>query len=212
VFEQQVVQLPELPLVRGRLGRLCRELGARMDVCQRQMAPDVAQVAEVPEQLADDRLGLAAVRALEVAVLDQGDGRLRRAAQVVALGVDRIGEIDDRRRRSEQGPDPQPPREHRGPAENEPGEERGAERGREDAELRLLELLPVERERCDQQRDREADAGDGAAAGHGGPADRRPQPSSAQLRHEPRGTENPGRLPGDVADQDPERDARGERS
>ena len=60
----------------------------RVDVVERQVAPDVAQVAEVGEQVPDDRLGPAAVRALEVAVLEQRDGRLDRAADVVALGVD----------------------------------------------------------------------------------------------------------------------------
>ena len=47
----------------------------------------------------------------------------------------------------------------------------------EHAELRLLELLPVEGDARDQQRDREADAGDGAAAGDHRPAQRRAQPA-----------------------------------
>ena len=76
-------------LLGGGLGRLGGELGARVDVVERQVAPDVAQVARVGEQLADRRLGLAAERALEVAVLEQRDRRLGRAADVVALGVDR---------------------------------------------------------------------------------------------------------------------------
>ncbi len=47
VVEQQVVHLPERAL-RGRgLGGLGRELGVRVDVGQRQVAPDVADVAEV---------------------------------------------------------------------------------------------------------------------------------------------------------------------
>ena len=40
--------------------------------------------------------GLAAVRALEVAVLDERDRRVDRAADVVALRVDVVGEVDDR--------------------------------------------------------------------------------------------------------------------
>ena len=56
---------------------------------QRQVPPDVADVAEVGEQLAHDRLGLPAVGALEVAVLDHGDRGVGRAADVVAVRVDR---------------------------------------------------------------------------------------------------------------------------
>ena len=70
MVEQQVVHLPERALLGGRLGRLGGELRVRVDVVQRQVPPDVADVAEVGEQLAHDRLGPAAVRALEVAVLD----------------------------------------------------------------------------------------------------------------------------------------------
>ena len=95
---------------------------------------------------------------------------------MIALRVDVDVEVDERLRGSEQGADPQPPRQQRRRAEQQPGDERRAERGAEDAELRLLELLPVERERRDEQRDGEADPGDRAAAGDGGPADRRPQP------------------------------------
>ena len=40
------------------------------------------QFAEVGEHLADHRLGLAAVRALEVTVFDQGDGRLARPGAI----------------------------------------------------------------------------------------------------------------------------------
>ena len=71
-----------------------------VDVAERQVAPDVAQVvAERVEQLADDDLGLAAVGALVVAVLDEGHGRVVRAADVVAVGVDVVGEVEQRRRR-----------------------------------------------------------------------------------------------------------------
>ena len=48
------------------------------------MPPDVADVAEVAQQLADDRLGPAAVRALEVAVLDQRHRRVRGSTDMVA--------------------------------------------------------------------------------------------------------------------------------
>ena len=83
-------------LLGGGLGSLGRELRIRMHVVQRQMAPHVADVAEVAEQLADDGLGLATVRALEIAVLDEGDRcRFAGAADVVAGRVDRAAEVDD---------------------------------------------------------------------------------------------------------------------
>ena len=60
------------------------------------MAPHVADVvAERRQQLADDPLGLPAVGALEVAVLDERDRRVVGTADVVALGVDVLGEIED---------------------------------------------------------------------------------------------------------------------
>src|SRR2546430_2135549 len=52
VAEQQVVHLPERALLGRSLGGLGRNLGARVDVVQRQVPPDVAHVAEVGEQLA----------------------------------------------------------------------------------------------------------------------------------------------------------------
>ena len=83
------MHLPERALLGRRLGRLGGELGVRVDVGQRQVPPDVADVAEVGEQLAHDGLGLAAVRALEVAVLDERHRRVGGAADVVALRIDR---------------------------------------------------------------------------------------------------------------------------
>ena len=92
--QQQVVHLPEPPLLPGRLGRLGRELGLGMHVGQRQVPPHEADVL-LPEDGADGGLGLAAVRALEVAVLDDGDGGVSRSADVVALGVDVVREVDE---------------------------------------------------------------------------------------------------------------------
>ena len=57
--------------------------------------------------------------------------------------------------------------------------------------------------------DGEPDPGDEAAAGHRRPADRRAQPAAAELRHEQRGAGDADRLPGHVADDDPERHGRG---
>ena len=182
VLEQEVVHLPERALVGGRLGGLGGELGVRVDVVERQVPPDVADVAEVAQELADDRLRLAAVGALEVAVLDDRDRRVERPADVVALRIDVDVEVDERLGGAEQGADPQAPRQQRRGAEEQPGEERRAEGGAEDAELRLLELRAVEGERRDEQRDGEADPGDRAAAGDRRPADRRPQPPAAQPR------------------------------
>jgi hypothetical protein len=41
-----------------------------MNIVQRQVAPDVANIAELTQELSDDRLGLSAVGAFEVAVLN----------------------------------------------------------------------------------------------------------------------------------------------
>ena len=144
-----------------------------MDVIERQMPPDVADFAEISEELADDRFGLPAVGALEIAVLDNRNRRVQWPANVVPLRVDIEVEVDERLRGAEQGADPQPPGQERRGAEQEPGDERCAERGTEDPELRLLEPAPLEGEGRDEQRDGEADPGDRAAAGDGRPAHRR---------------------------------------
>jgi hypothetical protein len=60
---------PERALVSGGLGG---ELGMGVDVVEREVPPDVPDVAMAGEQFSDGRLGLAAVGALEVAVLDDG--------------------------------------------------------------------------------------------------------------------------------------------
>jgi hypothetical protein len=102
VGEQEIVHLPERALVGGGLGGFRGELGAGMDVVQRQVPPDVAHVTEITEELADDRLRLPAVGAFEIAVLDDRDRRLDRSANVVALRVDIDVEVDDRLRGPEQ--------------------------------------------------------------------------------------------------------------
>ena len=75
----------------------------RVDVGQWEVPPDVADVTEVPEQLADNRLGDAAIGALEVAVLDDRDGSIDRSADVVVLRIDVDVQVDDRLRGPEQG-------------------------------------------------------------------------------------------------------------
>ena len=71
--EQQVVHLPEDALGRGGLGSLGGQLGLRVDVGQRKVPPDVADVG-VGEERTHDGLRLTAVRTLEVPELDDGDG------------------------------------------------------------------------------------------------------------------------------------------
>ena len=93
--EQGVVHVPEASLRARGLGRLGRHLRARVDVAERQMAPDVSElVSEGVQQLADDRLGLAAVGALVVAVLDQHHRGVMAAAEMVDIGVDVVGEVE----------------------------------------------------------------------------------------------------------------------
>ena len=109
-FEQQVVHLPERALLGRGLRRLGCLLRVRVDVVQRQVPPDVGDVAVVAQQLADDRFRLAAVGALEVAVLETVTGASADRARG-PLRIDRIGEIDDQVRRAEQRADPLAPRE-----------------------------------------------------------------------------------------------------
>jgi hypothetical protein len=56
-------------------------------VGQRQVSPHEPQVG-AGEQVTHHRFGLAAVRAFEVAELDDGDRCVERPADVVAFGVD----------------------------------------------------------------------------------------------------------------------------
>src|SRR6266498_1724424 len=144
VLKEQVMHFPERALHGRRLGSLRGELGVRVDVVEREMPPCVAQVAEVGEQFAHDRFRLAAVGALEIAVLNDGDRRFLGSAQVVAGRVDGYGKIDDYLGCPEQRADPQPLGEQRGYPEDAPGDRRRAQGGRQDAELRLLELVAVE--------------------------------------------------------------------
>ena len=87
-------------------------------------------------------------------------GASTRAADVVALGVDRFREIDDEIGRAEQRPDPLSPRQPLRHEDEEPGERGGKQRRGEHSDLRLVELGSVEREIGDQDRDGEADPRD----------------------------------------------------
>ena len=60
------------------------------------MPPHVAHVVAVRgEELSNDALRLPAVGAFEVAVLEQRHGRIVGAANVVAIGVDVLHEVED---------------------------------------------------------------------------------------------------------------------
>jgi Domain of Unknown Function (DUF326) len=99
MVEKEVVHLPERSLVGGRLRRLRGELRVGVDVVEWQVPPHIGDVTERAAQLADDRLRLAAVRALEIAVLDDRDRRINRAAHVVVLRVDLDVQVDERHAR-----------------------------------------------------------------------------------------------------------------
>ena len=72
------------------------QLGADVHVVEREMAPHVAHVIAVHrEQFADHLFGLSAVLAFEVAILDECHRRVVGPADVVAVGVDVVGEIED---------------------------------------------------------------------------------------------------------------------
>jgi hypothetical protein len=129
VVEQQVVHRPERVLVGGGFGCLGSELGMGMNVVQRQVAPYVADVAELAQELSDERLGLSAVRAFEVAVLDDCDGCFERPADVIAFRIDLDVEIDERLVGAEQGVYPGTPREQRRGSKQEPRNDRRAKGG-----------------------------------------------------------------------------------
>ena len=142
-------------------------------VGERQVPPHVADVGEVAQQLADLGLGLPAVRALEVAVLHDGDRRIERPADVVTGRVDVVGEVEQRRGAAEQRLDlSRAGQELRRPYDH-PGQGGCQRRGREQAELGVVQVGSGEREAGDQQGHGEADAGDGARADDRRPADGR---------------------------------------
>ena len=92
--QQQIVHGPERAHGSGGLGCLGGKLGLRMDVDERQVPPDVTDLG-VHEDLPHGGFGLAAIRALEIAELDDGHHRLLRPADVVTLRVDRWVEVLD---------------------------------------------------------------------------------------------------------------------
>src|SRR5690349_6653127 len=78
------MHLPEMPLCSGRFCDFGRVLRVWMDVAHREVSEREAElVAKHLQQSIDDVNGGTAVRTFEVAVLDQGDQRRARAADVV---------------------------------------------------------------------------------------------------------------------------------
>ena len=69
MLQQQVVHGPKRALPVSGLGRLGAQRCVGVHVGQRQVSPDLSEVAEVGEKGAYHGLGLAAIGALEVAVL-----------------------------------------------------------------------------------------------------------------------------------------------
>ena len=179
MLQQQVVHLPEPALRTRRLGRLRRDLRPRVHVGQRQMAPHIPKVVVV-QQIPDDGFRQPAVRAFEVAVLDQRHRGGLRTADVIALGVDRIDQVDQLIHIAEQRLRLARRRQHLRDPEHDPGDRRRQHNRREQTDLCLRQLRPVERQRCYQQRNGEPDARDRAAAGDPGPADQRTDPATAE--------------------------------
>jgi hypothetical protein len=93
VREEAIVHLPEASLHAGGLGRLRGRRGLRVKLRHREVAEHESEpVAEALEQVQHDRVGLATVGALEVAVLDQRHRGIRPPAHVIARDVDGRGE------------------------------------------------------------------------------------------------------------------------
>src|SRR5207249_6123790 len=83
-LEEAVVHLPELALRTRRFGGLRGVLRVRMAFAQREVPIHEAQAAShLLLDRFDDGVRAAAVRALVVAVLDQRNGRIRRALDVI---------------------------------------------------------------------------------------------------------------------------------
>ena len=95
MVEQDVVHRPKGSLCRGGLRRFGGQLGPGVHIAQRQVPPHVAQVPEAGQQFTDNRFGLAAVRALEVAVLYESYRCARWPSDMVTSRVDGLGEVDD---------------------------------------------------------------------------------------------------------------------
>ena len=129
-----------------------------MDVVEREVAPHVAHVVAVrTEQLADHALSLPAVRALEVAVLDERHRRVVGPANVVAIGVDFIDQVEDVVGGAPDLAGSDSVRQSTDEPGQHPRDRRRDHDRRERTQPRLVEAFSRERETRDQQRDGEAD-------------------------------------------------------
>ena len=170
------------------------------------MAGDVAQpVAEVRAQLLADPAHAGAEGALEVEVLDQRQRRVDRSGDVVARRVDRSAEVRREGRvalAEETG----------GEAEGEPAGEARQRGGHQDADACLvLQPRRLEGEADDQQRHREADAGERTAGQGVAQADALRQPPPAEAHARPRAGEDAEGLADDEAEHDAPHQPRPER-
>ena len=177
-----------------------------MDVGERQVPPDEPDVGIGQQRCPHRRLGLAAVGALEVAVFHHGDRRVSGAADVIAILVHHFFEVD----------------ELLGGAEQRRARRRAgiAAIARKAAHIRPAAITPAvstpsfasaevgagEGERRDQERHREADAADQAAAEDRAPAHGRQDPAPRHLGHQPAGPDDGQWLADDVGRDDSERD------
>jgi hypothetical protein len=81
-----IVHLPEYPLRSGSFGGLGRVLGIRVGGADWKVAEDIAKlVFESLFKVPHNRVSLAAVRTLVIAVLDKDHRRVNRALTVVSL-------------------------------------------------------------------------------------------------------------------------------
>ncbi|ALK96316.1 hypothetical protein AM586_08515 [Massilia sp. WG5] len=103
LFVQHVVHVPELAFAGGGLGRFRRRLGQRVKLRQRQVAEDQANPTQLVRQLRQRAVGPRAIGALEVAILDQGQRRILRAAYVF-IGADLVHTIHEILLCSRRGP------------------------------------------------------------------------------------------------------------
>src|SRR5262245_9299608 len=94
IFEEEIVHLPELALRPGRLRLRRGAFGVRVDGGQWKVAKDEPhQITGAHFELFHHVIGLAAIRALIVAVFHQGDGRRELPSDVVALLANLNGEL-----------------------------------------------------------------------------------------------------------------------
>ncbi len=151
-----------------------------------QVPPYVPDVLALREEVPHGGLGPPAVRALQVAVLDERDRRARQAPDPVPLGVDRLGQVLQRLLGAEQCSQPHWLGQTFDHPEDHPGDHGGSDRRAEDPDLGVLELLAPECQGGDQQRHGESDAGACTAAQDRARSDRREQLVAAHRLHEPR--------------------------